>query len=304
MISHDALIIGGSYAGLSAAIMLARARRRVLVLDAGSPRNRFAAHSHGVLALDGRSGSEILAAARAQLASYPTVEFVDTTIGTATGVDGDFVVTDTQGRKFRGRKLLLASGVTDTLPDIPGVAERWGRSVLHCPYCHGYEIVGGPIGLLASGPTAAPHAGLIADWGDVTLFTHGQPAPDDDHATLLRRRKVTVETAAIDALEGDGETLDHIRLQDGRRIHVRALFVALDNQPAGTLGTQLGCAFEPTPAGSIIRTDVQKATSIAGVYAAGDAALARTNITLAAADGVTAGVSLHHALIADEVAAA
>lgn len=303
MISHDALIVGGSYAGLSAAIMLARARRRVLILDAGSPRNRFAAHAHGVLAQDGRAGSEILADARAQLAAYPTVEIVDTTIEAAAGLDGDFVVTDTHGREFRGRKLLLASGVTDTLPDIRGVAERWGHSVLHCPYCHGYEIGGGPIGLLSSGPAAAPHAALLADWGDVTLFTHGQPAPEDEHAPLLRRRKVAVETVAIDAIEGHGDTVEHVRLQDGRRIAVRALFVALNNRPAGTLATQLGCEFDATPAGTIIRTDAQKATRIAGVYAAGDAALARTNITLAAADGVVAGVSLHHALIADEVAA-
>lgn len=303
MNSHDALIVGGSYAGLSAAIMLARARRRVLILDAGSPRNRFAAHSHGVLAQDGRAGSEILADARAQLAAYATVEFVDTTIRTAAGRDGDFVVTDTRGHEFRGRKLLLATGVTDTLPDIPGVAERWGRSVLHCPYCHGYEIGGGPIGLLSSGPTAAQHAGLIADWGDVTLFTHGQPAPEDEHAPLLRWRKVAVETTAIAALEGDGDTLEHILLQDGRRIAVRALFVALDNRPAGTLASQLGCDFDPTPAGTIIRTDANKATGVAGVYAAGDTALARTNITLAAADGVVAGVSLHHTLIADEVVA-
>ena len=303
MNSHDALIVGGSYAGLSAAFMLARARRRVLVLDAGSPRNRFAAHSHGVLAQDGRDGSDILADARAQLAAYPTVEFVDATIEAAAGRDGDFVVTDTHGREFRGRKLLLAIGVTDTLPDIPGVAERWGRSVLHCPYCHGYEIGGGPIGLLSSGPTAAQHAALIADWGEVTLFTHGQPAPDDEHAPLLRRRKVTVETTAIDALKGDSDTLERILLQGGRHIAVRALFVALNSRPAGTLAAQLGCAFDPTPAGTIIRTDANKATGVAGVYAAGDAALARTNITLAAADGVVAGVSLHHALIADEVVA-
>jgi len=112
-----------------------------------------------------------------------------------------------------------------------------------------------------------------------------------------------VETVAIDAIEGRGDTLEQVRLQDGRRIAVRALFVALNNRPAGTLAAQLGCEFDATPAGTIIRTDAQKATGIAGVYAAGDAALARTNITLAAADGVVAGVSLHHALIADEVAA-
>jgi thioredoxin reductase len=303
MISYDAIVVGGSFAGLSAALMLARTRRRILVLDAGLPRNRFAAHSHGVLAQDGRAGSEILASARAQLAAYPNTAFVTATVQSAAGWNGDFVVGDADGRAYRGRKLLLAGGVTDTLPDVPGLAERWGTSVLHCPYCHGYEIGGGAIGVLASGPTAAHHAALIADWGDVTLFTHGEPAPDDEHAPLLQRRRIAVETAAIAAVEGRGTALEQVLLRDGRRIGIRALFVAVSTQPAGTLASQLGCDVDTVPAGRILRTDAQKATTVAGVYAAGDAALARTNITLAAADGVMAAVSLHQSLIADEIAA-
>jgi thioredoxin reductase len=149
--TYDAIVIGGSYAGLSAATMLARGRRSVLVLDSGLRRNRFAAHSHGVLAQDGRPGSEIVAAASAQLAEYPTVRQIQALAASVDRSGGGFLVRTRDSLRFSGRKILLATGVTDLLPAVPGLAERWGRSVFHCPYCHGYEIGGGPIGVLWTG---------------------------------------------------------------------------------------------------------------------------------------------------------
>lgn len=299
---HDAVIIGGSFAGLSAAMQLARARRRVLVIDAGQPRNRFSDHSHGVFALDGRSGSALLAEARAQLSAYPTISLM---AGEAIGArpeDGGFRVEIAGGQQALGRRLLLATGIADQLPEVPGLAPRWGKTVLHCPYCHGYEIGGGPIGVLATGPLATHQASLIADWGDVTLFSNGMTV-EPDTAAMLARRRVTIEPARVEAIEGPAPAIAGLRLADGRLVPVKALFVAAPTRMASPLAEMLGCAFDPTPLGPIIRTDAWKLTTVAGVYAAGDAARAPQSISYATADGVTAGVGLHHQLIADEAAA-
>jgi len=296
---HDAIIIGGGFAGLSAAMQLARARRRVLVIDAGQPRNRFSDHSHGVFAHDGRPGSTLLAEARAQLATYPTVRVMQGEVVEARARDGGFLLETADGERARGRRLILATGIADRLPGVPGLAPRWGKTVLHCPYCHGYEIGGGPIGVLATGPLAIHQASLIADWGDVTLFSNGMII-DESTAAMLARRRVTIEPARVEAIEGQAPAIAGIRLADGRLVAVKALFVAAPTQMASPLAEMLGCAFDPTPLGPIIRTDTWKLTTVHGVYAAGDAARAPQNITFATADGVTAGVGLHHQLIADE----
>jgi thioredoxin reductase len=197
---YDAIVIGGSYAGLSAAMMLARGRRTVVLLDASMRRNRFAAHSHGVLAQDGRPGDEIVTSASAQLASYPSIRQIKDSASSVEGSDGHFLVQTQDGRTFSSRKVLLATGVSDTLPEIPGFFERWGRSVFHCPYCHGYEIGGGPIGVLAMGPTSAAQASTLADWGDITFFS--PPIADSHQLSIFRRRGVTLETRAVKALGG------------------------------------------------------------------------------------------------------
>jgi len=296
--SFDAVIVGGSFAGLSAAMMLARARRSVLVVDSGLPRNRFSSHSHGVLGLDGIAGSDLLRQAKAQLLDYSTVRWAtDTVIDAQPTVDG-FAVTSASGETWAARKLLLATGITDVLPELPGLAERWGHSVLHCPYCHGYEIGGGAIGLLGGHALSSMMAGVLADWGQVTLFAHGMELDEDTLATL-QRRGVRIETEAVVALEGEAPQLNVALLADGRRIDLRALFVSARQQMATPLVEQLGCELDESPVGVLIRVDAQKQTTVPGVYAAGDATV-MGNITLASAEGVRAGVSLHHALIGDD----
>jgi thioredoxin reductase len=297
---QDAIVIGGSYAGLSAAMMLARARRAVTVIDAGAPRNRFSPHAHGVLALDGKPGSEILAEARAQLAAYPTVTMMQGEAVEVAGADGTFAVRTADGGVTETRKVLLATGVADPLPDLPGLGERWGRSVLHCPYCHGYEIGGGSIGVLATLPGSLHQAALLADWGDVTLFTNGPLELDAADAAKLDRRRVRIEPGRVEALVGPGTTLTGVRLEDGRTVAVKALFVAAIQRMASPLAAALGCAFDETPLGPIVRTDAWKQTSVPGVFAAGDAASVPANVTLAAADGVRAGVGLHQSLVAGD----
>lgn len=300
--SVDAVIVGGSFAGLSAAMMLARARRSVLVVDNGLPRNRFSSHSHGVLGLDGISGVDLLRQAKAQLLDYPTVRWVTDTVTDAQPTVDGFAVSTAAGETWAARKLLVATGIRDVLPDLPGLAERWGHSVLHCPYCHGYEIGGGEIGLLGGHALSGMMAGVLADWGRVTLFAHGMTLDDDTRANL-HRRGVRIETEQVVALEGEAPQLSAALLADGRRIDLRALFVSARQEMGSALVEQLGCELEESPVGVLVRVDAQKQTTVPGVYAAGDAT-AMGNITLASAEGVRAGVSMHHALIAEDGAAA
>ena len=299
---HDAIIIGGSYAGLNAAMQLARARRRVLVIDDNRPRNRFAARAHGVMGRDGVPGSEIAAEARAQVSAYPTAAFRRGEVVNARQGRCGFEVDLADGARVTGRRLMLAYGVQDILPDLPGVKERWGRTVLHCPYCHGYEIGGGPIGVLGAGPMSVHQAVMVAEWGQVVLFLDGKLEPDADQSRMLARRGVTVEATPVAALEGEGPALDGARLADGRLVPLKAVFVGPRLRPNGDLAQALGCEIEDTPVGQMIRTDEMKQTTVPGVFAAGDAARVMSNVTLAAADGVMAGIALHRSLIEEDAA--
>jgi thioredoxin reductase len=295
--TYDAAVIGGSWAGLSAAMQLARARRRVLVVDAGRPRNRFAHASHGFLGQDGRTPSAILETARAQVLAYPTAEFRQDEATRAETCDGGFQVALASGATARARRLVLATGVVDELPDIPGLRERWGASVLHCPYCHGYEVAGGRLGVLAVGERSLHHALLLPDWSpQVTLFTNGTFEPSADQREALAARGVRVEPRSLAAVVGDGPALTGVRLDDGELVALDALFTASRTRMASALPEQLGCEFDEGPFGPVIRTDARKETTVPGVYAAGDAARAAHNATWASADGVTAGMSAHQSV--------
>lgn len=301
---HDAVIIGGSYAGLSAALQLARARRRVLIIDDGRPRNRFAARAHGVLANDGRPGSEIAAAARAQVAAYPTVAFRQAEAVDVERIEHGFSIAFADGTKTQGRRLVLAHGVEDTPPEIPGVKERWGRTALHCPWCHGYEIGGGPIGVLGRGEHAVQYAAVVAEWGDVTLFVDPDFPLSQEEAHLLFRRGVTIEPTPIERLEGEAKTLTGARLADGRLTPLKAIFVGAHIRVANGFAEGLGCEMNDTPMGRVIKVDAMQQTSQPGVFAAGDVARAASNITLATSDGMIAAHALFRSLIEEETAAA
>lgn len=190
--TYDVIIIGGSYAGLSAALQLGRARRHVLVIDAGTRRNRFASHSHGFLGQDGKAPGEIVAEARRQIEAYVTIDWID---GLATSVSGTFDAFEVEidgGQRKMGRRLVIAAGVTDDLPPIPGLSERWGQSVFHCPYCHGYELNQGRIGVIAASALAIHHGLMLPDWGTTTLFTNGAFVPDQEQRAQLTARGTQV----------------------------------------------------------------------------------------------------------------
>ncbi|MBU4609271.1 NAD(P)/FAD-dependent oxidoreductase [Achromobacter sp. GG226] len=289
----DAAVIGGSYAGLSAALQLARARRRVVVIDAGQRRNRFASASHGFLGQDGRSPGEIVADARAQLLAYPNVEWRDATATQATATAEGFRVSFAQGTALSARKLVLATGVIDGLPPIEGVAARWGQHVFHCPYCHGYELDGGHIGVLAVGPVSLHHALMLPDWGTVTFFTNEAITLSESDRAALDARGVTLEPARVVAIEDEAT----VALADGRRVPLAGLFVAPRTQMASPIAEALGCAFDDGPMGPYLRVDAMQQTSVPGVFACGDAARAAGNVALAVGDGAMAGAAAHRALM-------
>ncbi len=290
----DAIVVGGSFSGLSAALQLARARRRLLVVDAGLPRNRFAAHSHGFLGQDGRPPAEILAQAREQLARYPTVQWLQATATQArVAPEGGFLLHTDAGSPLAARRLLLATGVLDKLPPVPGLAERWGRSVFHCPYCHGYELNQGRIGVVAASPLAQHHALLLPDWGTVTLFLNGAHQPDDEQAAALQARGVAVVGGAVREVTGSATVV----MEDGRRHEMDGLFTQPVTEPAGPLARQLGCELEDSPMGRFVRTGPTKETTVPGVFACGDAARAAGNVALSVGDGALAGAGVHQSLV-------
>jgi thioredoxin reductase len=297
---YDAIIAGGSFAGLSAAMQLARARRRVLILDTGLPRNRFAHASHGFLGQDGRTPAEILETGRAQVLAYPTAELREVAAVRAAGRDGAFEVTLASGGLVRARRLVLATGVVDELPDLPGLRERWGRSVLHCPYCHGYEVSDQRLGVLALGESSMHQALLLPEWsGDVTFFTNSTFEPDAAQREALAARGARVEPRRVVELLGEGDGLEGVRVtgEGGDAvIALDALFTASRTRMASPLAGQLGCAFDEGPFGPVVRTDASKETTVPGVYAAGDMARAPHTVTWAAADGVSAGIAAHRSL--------
>ncbi len=298
---YDTIIVGGSFAGLSAALYLARARRTVCVLDTGAPRNRFAATSHGFFAHDGSEPKAMLATMRAQVAAYPTVRFLNVAAEDAVHDRDAFRVALANGEAVVGTTLLLAFGITDIMPELPGLAERWGRSVIHCPYCHGFEFSGKRLGVLNLSPMSIHQAALISEWGPTTFFLDGG-AIDPDAATDLERRGVAIERSPLASLVGEGTSLSMVRLGDGREQALDALFIGPRNHFNSDIAESLGCGIEAGPLGSIVAVDEMKATNVAGVYAAGDITRMAHTVTFACADGVMAALSIHRSLIFGEQA--
>ncbi|MBU0912099.1 MAG: NAD(P)/FAD-dependent oxidoreductase [Gammaproteobacteria bacterium] len=288
----DVIIVGGSYAGMAAALQLVRARRTVLVIDAGSRRNRFADSSHGFLTQDGNSPQAIAATAKAQLLAYPTVQWLDASAISASKTDTGFQVgTDTQS--YQAKRLLLATGVTDQLPEIPGLAERWGKSIFHCPYCHGYELNQGPIGVLAASPLALHHALMLPDWGPTTLFTNECFEPDTEQKAQLLARGVVIEPGKVLQISGKAD----VQLSNGKVLQMAGLFTQPTTRVNSPLAEQLGCQFEQGPLGAFIQTSASKETTIAGVFACGDNARMAGSVAIAIGDGSLAGAMAHQSLL-------
>lgn len=291
--AYDTIIIGGSHAGMSAALQLLRARRQVLVIDAGAPRNRFADRAHSILGADGMDRAALLAESRRQIQRYPTLTWVE---GLATDVQGsldDFHVTTEDGTTHQGRRLLLATGVADRLPDVEGLAERWGTGVFHCPYCHGYELDQGPIATLAVGARSLEQARLLTDWGPVTLLTNQALTIDRASRQEMDERRIAIEETPVARVTGQAT----VELTDGRSLPFAGIFTSCATAPASPLARQLGCQLSELPTEQYVVTTDCRETTVPGAYACGDTALEHHSISLALADGAWAGSQIHHSLI-------
>ncbi|QCR20768.1 FAD-dependent oxidoreductase [Agrococcus sp. SGAir0287] len=300
---YDAIVIGGGAAGLSAALMLGRARRRTLVLDAGSPRNRFAAHMHGVLGHDGIDPAELLHRGREEVGEYG-VE-VRTAEALRVDEDGeDLVVVLDDGTRIATRGVVLATGVTDALPRIPGLAERWGSTVLHCPYCHGWEVRDRTIGVLATSSASVHQIELLRQWSDdVVAFVHAAgPLPHEVRERMLARGIRLVE-AEVAEVVGEGTAIDHVRTVDGVAHPLDAIFTAGTLVPHDAAVAHLGLARQEGQA-SVLAVDGMGATSHPRIVAAGNVVVPFGNVPLAMGAGAMAGAGLNALLVAADARAA
>jgi thioredoxin reductase len=295
---YDVVIIGGSFAGLAAALQIGRARRKVTVLDTGLPRNRFANYSHGLLGHDHKPPLEILAEARQQLARYPTVKLVNARADSISGTIDDFSVLTADGESLGARRLILSYGVADQMPDVPGFAEGWGTSIVPCPYCDGFEVAGRHWGLVWSGPQSHNQARLFQDWTDkLTVFTDGHDIPPDIRADLARRNISLVEGRIAEIARHGGHSAT-VKLDTGPRVAVDILFAQPRNKPSATLHESLGLATVNTPLGIALKVDERRETSVPGIYAAGDLANPlMPSVTTAISYGATAGISAQQSML-------
>jgi thioredoxin reductase len=291
----DVLIIGGSFAGLTAALQLARASRSVTIVDASKPRNRLSPAAHGVAGWDGVPPGRILARFREDLAPYPDVQIRTGSVTQVTGVADSFAVAVDGEDRIEARRIILAHGVRDILPDIPGMIEAWGTRVLHCPYCHGYDVKGGSLAVLAVHPMSAHQAQLLrSDWSDhVTLLTNSIDGIDLE---ALGSAGVRIDQRRLTSVEADNQGL-HLGFADGTADRHAALFVGPRTTLGGSPAEKLACAMAQGPMGPFVRVGPMAQTSVPGVFAAGDVARPMPNINFALADGAQAGAGCHASLV-------
>jgi thioredoxin reductase len=287
---YDVVIIGGGPAGLSAALVLGRARRTVAVVDSGEPRNAAAHESHGFLTRDGLPPGELLALGREEVTRYGVTLVDDRVVSAAEG----FTLTLESGAVLEARNLLVTAGVRDELPDVPGVAELWGDQVHFCPYCHGYEVRDDQVGIVADGPLGVVKAIMLREWApDVVLFP-GDYSLTEDEAAQLDKRGITVEPGKVTRLAVTDGRLTGVDLADGRTVVRTAVFVNPTFVPKDTLLRDLGC--DLTDQGWV-RTDRDGRTSVAGVWAAGNVVDPKAQLISSAGQGAATAVALNHDLI-------
>jgi thioredoxin reductase len=295
---EDVIIIGGSFAGLAGALQLGRARRKVTVLDTGLPRNRFAGHSHGLLGHDHKPPLDILAEARQQLTRYPTVRLVNARAESVSGAIDDFSVLTGNGESLGARRLILSYGVVDQMPEVPGFAEGWGKSIVPCPYCDGFEVAGQHWGLVWSGPHSHNQARLFHDWTDnLTVFADGHDIQPDIRADLARRNTPVFDGRIIGIAQREGHRAT-VKLDTGPDVAVDILFAVPRNKPSANLHESLGLATVDTPGGIVLKVDERRETSMPGVYAAGDLTTSfLPSVTQASSQGAMAGIFAQQSML-------
>jgi thioredoxin reductase (NADPH) len=301
---QDVVIVGGGAAGLSAAVALARSLRSVVVIDAGEPRNAPAAGAHNLLGREGIPPLELLAKGRQEAESYGAEIRSGRAVGARRSEDS-FEVDLEDGGSVRARRLLLATGLVDILPEVPGVGEFWGSSVLHCPYCHGWEVRGKRIGVLGSGPMSLHQTLLFRQLSeDVTLFLHSMEQPGREEMDQLDALGVKVVPGTVQRLDAAGGVLKAVVAEDGTEYGVDAVVVAPRFAARAELFEQLGGSLTEDPKGAYIETDQMSRTKVDGVWAAGNASVLQAMVGASAAAGVFAGAAINADLVMEDAQAA
>jgi thioredoxin reductase len=298
MSRYDVVVIGGGAAGLSAALVLARARRSVVVVDAGSPRNAPAAHMQGFLSRDGLPPQDLLTIGREEVRGYGG-DIIDSTVeAVARCARSTFEVRLADETVLTARRILVATGLLDVLPDIPGVRERWGRDLLHCPYCHGYEVRDQPLGVLGGTAEAVLHAQLIRQWSaDVVFFAHTGTLTSVEREQLVAR-EIGIVDGAVKRLLVDNDRLIGVELDDGQVISRTAVFVRPTFTPNTDLLVSLGCDLDDD---AWVVVDAAGRTSVPEVWVAGNAANARAQVITAAGEGSSAAIAINADLLGEDL---
>jgi len=300
MNTYDVVVIGGGASGLSAALVLARARRTVAVIDAGQARNAPAARMQGFLSRDGLPPCELLAAGRAEIDGYGAT-LITGVVSDVYRTDTGFRIERSDGVPLSARRVLVTTGLRDELPDVPGVRERWGRDLLHCPYCHGFEVRDQPLGVLGGTPNAAEHALLVRQWSDdVVYFPHTDVLTEDDRERLAARG-IGVVVGRVARLVVRDDRLFGVELEDGCVVRRAAVFVRPHMVPSSDLLTSLGAVSNNHGWATV---DSTGRTSVSGVYAAGNAVNPRAQVITAAGEGSAAAIAINADLVGEDVAAA
>lgn len=306
--AYDVVIVGGGAAGLSAALVLGRARRRVAVVDTGQPRNAPAAHMHGFLGSDGLPPAELLARGRAEVVGHGVALVAGTVTAVApcesapTSAQLRFQVTVSDGSVLQARAVLVTTGLRDEVPDVPGVRERWGRDLLHCPYCHGYEVADQPIGVLAGDPSTTAeslaHAHIVRQWSDdVVFFANGATLTAAQREQLVARAIGIVDEPVV-SLAVEDDHLTGVVIDGGRVVPRTAVFVRPRFVPNDTLLVDLGCTVRDT---GWVQVDGTGATSVPGVWAAGNATNPRAQVITAAGEGSAAAIAINNSLVDEDL---
>lgn len=291
----DVIIIGGSYAGLSAAMALGRSVRQVLIIDSGKPCNRQTPHSHNFITHDGEVPAIIAQKAKEQVLNYSTVSFIEG-LGVSGGrVGNKFQINLESGQSFQAGKLLFTTGVKDIMPAIEEFAECWGISVLHCPYCHGYEVRDKPTGIIANGDFAFELARLIHHWTkDLTVFTNGTSALTSEQLRKIESHNIRVEEALIKQINHKNGYVNSISLKGGKHFAVNAIYARPALAQHCTIPQELGCEVTEH---NLLKVDAFHRTSVPGIYAAGDNTRMMRSVSLAVAGGGFAGAVINKEII-------
>jgi thioredoxin reductase len=296
----DVIIIGGSYTGLSAALSLGRSLRRVLVIDNGNPCNRQAPYSHNFLTNDGINPFEIRQKAKEQLAKYPTVHFLADTVVDVQPEQDNFTVITKEGTKINAKKLVFATGIIDTIPNIEGFGKCWGISIFHCPYCHGYEVKNKKLGVLGNGDLGFELAKTICHWADgLTLYTNGTSTLTPEEVLLLNKHGITVVENEITEIQHENGNIKQIHFKDTQPEHVDALFTQLPFIQQCDIPEKLGCEFNEY---GFIHIDKTMQASVPGIYAAGDCLTLFRSVANAVAAGNKVGAMINKKFIEEAFA--